>query len=299
MMITFCGKARHVRLPAFPGVTGLWLLLLILGAASVHAQTGLTLQLVPETTAILPGKPFRVGLFIQHQPGWHTYWRQPGIVGVPTSIAWELPPGFEAGALEYPEPESVLMFRIKAQGYERDVLLQTQITPPMDLKPGQNISLKGKATWMCCGTSCHPGHQEISLGLPVALEAAADTIWQPVFEKERAAYAQASPAWEATAMEDGLKVTLTLAPAAGAGARPFSQDEKVIFFTEDGWINTDEPQPQSLSAEGILTVQLTLADVYLGKTIPAELGGVVQREGGWLGGQSWRSLSIAPKLQRK
>ncbi len=269
----------------------LWVMTLFAGA-----QTGLTLQLVPETTAIVPGQPFRVGLFIQHQPGWHTYWRQPGIVGVPTSITWELPAGFTAGELEYPEPESVLMFRIKAQGYERDVLLQTQITPPADLKPGQTIPLKGKATWMCCGNSCHPGHMGIELKMPVEKESRPDPQWHPLFEKERQAYAQISSAWQVSAIEEGLKVTVTLSPATDA--RPFTANEKVLFFTDDGWINSDEPQPQTLLPDGRLILHLTRADVFLGKTVPQELNGVVQRDGGWVPGKKWRSLSIEPKLQR-
>ncbi|WP_166646947.1 protein-disulfide reductase DsbD domain-containing protein [Prosthecobacter fusiformis] len=277
---------------------GLWTIIILLLASldTATAQTGLTLQLVPETSAIVPGQPFRVGLFIQHDPGWHTYWRQPGIVGVPTSIAWDLPAGFKAGELEFPEPESVLMFRIKAQGYERDVLLQTVITAPTDVPPGKIISLKGKATWMCCGNTCHPGHQEISLTMPVATEAQPDTQWQPLFEKERSVYARPSTAWTASAEEEGLKVTLILTP--GPGARPFTPDEKVIFFTDDGWINSDEPQPQKLSSEGSLTLSLTRADVFLGKVVPEKLNGIVQRDGGWNEKEHWRSLIVTPKLKR-
>ncbi|SKB03116.1 Thiol-disulfide interchange protein, contains DsbC and DsbD domains [Prosthecobacter debontii] len=279
--------------------TAHWLLItcfaLLLGTAS--AQTGLSIQLVPETTAIVPGQPFRVGIYIQHQPGWHTYWRQPGIVGVPTSIAWELPEGFTAGPLEYPEPESVLMFQIKAQGYERDVLLQTLITPPKELPLGKKIFLQGKATWMCCGNTCHPGHGELSLSLSVAAEARPDFRWAPLFEKERAAYVRPSDDWTSSATEKGLQVTLHLTP--GPKARPFQPDEKVIFFTEDGWINSDEPQPQIVNADGSLTVHLTRADVFLGKTIPSRLEGVVQREGGWLPNETWRSLGISPVLERE
>ena len=288
-----CSVFSRLRLNTGVLVLGAWLLAMTLSAS---AQTGLTLQLVPETTAIVPGQPFRVGLFIQHQPGWHTYWRQPGIVGVPTSIAWDLPPGFTAGELEYPEPESVLMFRIKAQGYERDVLLQSQITPPADLKPGQTIPLKGKATWMCCGNTCHPGHMGIELKMHVEAESRPDPQWHPLFEKERTAYPRTSTAWTTLASETGLKVTLTLTP--GPEARPFSTDEKVLFFTEDGWINSDEPQPQELKPDGSLVLHLTRADVFLGKTIPTQLNGVIQREGGWVKGATWRSLAVSPPLVR-
>jgi DsbC/DsbD-like thiol-disulfide interchange protein len=289
-----CSMLSFLKLRA-----GLCLLVawMALGNERAEAQTGLTLQLVPETTAIVPGQPFRVGLFIQHEKEWHTYWRQPGIVGVPTSLRWELPEGFTAGELEFPEPESVLMFHIKAQGYERDVLLQTEIRPPADLRPGDKITLHTKATWMCCGNTCHPGHMGFSLEMPVAAKSTPDPKWQPLFEKERAAYPRPSDAWTSTAVEDGLKMTLTLSPTSGA--RAFTADEKILFFTEDGWINSDEPQPQKLNPDGGLTLHLTRADVFLGKTIPDRLQGLLQREGGWVKGETWRSLSIAPEIQRK
>lgn len=132
--------------------------------------------------------------------------------------------------------------------------------------------------------------------MTVAKESRPDAKWQPVFKKERAAYARPSETWTATAKEEGLKVTLTLKP--GSGARPLNGDETVIFFTEDGWINTDEPQPQEIMPDGGLTIHLTRADVYLSKTIPTNLHGIVQRVGGWELGKAWRSLSISPKIDR-
>ena len=41
--------------------------------------------------AVQPGQAITVGLFIQHVPEYHTYWKAPGIVGVPTTINWKLP----------------------------------------------------------------------------------------------------------------------------------------------------------------------------------------------------------------
>lgn len=282
---------------------GLFFLMLavFLTFSPASAQTGLTIQLVAETTAIVPGETFRVGIFIHHEPGWHTYWRQPGIVGVPTTIAWTLPVGFEAGPLEYPEPEATKMFQIKAQGYERDVLLQTAIRAPKNLEPGKQITLQGKAAWMCCNQTCHPASKELTLTLPVAEKTTLDTRWHPVFQKERDAYAKPSKAWMATAVEKDLDVTLTI-QAADDDARPFSQAEVdeggILFFTEDGWINTDEPQHLSLAANGSLSIRLTRAEIFLGKTIPKHLYGIVQRQGGWHRGGSLRSLTLQPLLIR-
>lgn len=264
------------------------------------AMTGLKLTLASENLAIVPGQSFRVGILLQHEPGWHTYWRQPGIVGVPTSMQWKLPAGFKAGPLEYPEPEATKMFRIRAQGYERDVLLQTEIQAPADLKPGMLITVAGQAAWMACGNTCHPDTVPLSMVLPVAATAEPDPMWQPLFVKERAAYVRPSDAWAASAEEKGLNVILTLRPVSESARKfgPADQAARVIFFTEDGWINSDQDQISTLAADGSLTIQLVRAEVFLGKGTPERLFGVVQREGGWHVDGTLRSMSVQPELRR-
>ena len=40
---------------------------------------------------IAPGAEVWLGLAIEHAPGWHTYWKNPGDSGLPTTLAWQLP----------------------------------------------------------------------------------------------------------------------------------------------------------------------------------------------------------------
>ena len=77
-----------------------WLLVAI--APHGFAQTYQGNQLVrPEfladTTAIVPGKSFAVGLLLRMAPGWHTYWKFSGDAGLPTELKWKLPPGWKIG----------------------------------------------------------------------------------------------------------------------------------------------------------------------------------------------------------
>ena len=275
--------------------------ILLLAASLCRADAPLEVTLVSEVTSIQPGKPFYAGLHLHHGEGYHSYWKCPGIVGVPTGIQWSLPRGFAAGEIEWPEPEPVLMFKIKAQGFERDVVLPVKITPPARLKAGEIVKLGGKASWMSCARTCHPGFTDVSLELPVKNEAPAlNDKWHAMFDKERSRIARTTDAWKATATESGQTVTLTLSPASVSARKITSEQEaaKIIFFTEDGWIDSDKPQAVKLNADSSLTITLTRSDIYLGKEPPRTLVGLVQDSEGWCVDAKLTSMKIAPELRR-
>ncbi len=257
--------------------------------------------MVSEVKSITPGEPFYVGLYLQHDPGYHTYWKCPGIVGVPTQIDWKLPAGFEGGELEFPEPERVHMYAILAQGYERDVLMQAKITPPKNLKPDSEIRIAGQAWWMCCANECNPDSRELSITLPVVAgsDVSWDEEWRPVFEAERGRYSVESEAWKATATEAGDRITLTLSPdGAQAKVPPDGETEKMIAFTEDGWFDSNKPQTIERLPDGGVRFTLTKAAVYLEDEIPERLRVIVQTPSGWLKEGYSRSLKLAPVIER-
>lgn len=289
--------------PSFQfSVRCLWLVLIALSSLSfaAQAQTGLKIQLVSEQTAIVPGKPFTVGLYLEPDRGWHIYWRHPGIVGVPAQMKWKLPHGWKAGELIYPEPERTLMFKIKAQGHDRDVMLRTEITPPENLKAGGQVTLTGMASWMCCKDSCYPGTMELSLTLPVADTAGLNSKWHKLLERERGRAERTSEAWSAAASEKGAEITLSLKPVTAQARVSKNQGEadKVIVFTEDGWFDSDKPQTIKRHEDGSLTVTLLKADTYLGGKPPKTLRAILRNDDGWVIGETWRCLQIAPTIKR-
>lgn len=278
-----------------------WFVLFALCALpfAIHAQTGLKLQLVSEKSAVVPGKPFTVGLWIDHDRGYHTYWRFPGIVGVPTQMKWKLPEGWKAGELVYPEPERTLMFKIKAQGFDRDVMLRTEITPPANLKLGDTVTLSGSASWMCCGRTCHPASMELSLTLPVAEMAELDAKAHKLIEAERTRQERSSDAWTAEASEKGDTITLVLRPAAGARITKSQREANgIIVFTEDGWFDSDKPQSILRHSDGSLSITLIKAETYLGDGPPRTLRAIVRNEDGWLQDGELRCLKIEPRIVR-
>ena len=49
-----------------------------------------TLDLVAQDAAAVPGSTVYVALRQSIERGWHTYWRNPGDSGTPTALAWTL-----------------------------------------------------------------------------------------------------------------------------------------------------------------------------------------------------------------
>src|SRR5688572_21884593 len=87
-------------------------------ASSSDQETQVSARLVSDTTSIVPGKPFRLGIELQMKPGWHTYYLQSGEAGMPTSVKWKLPPGFTAGELLWEKPHKFNDSDITTYGYD-------------------------------------------------------------------------------------------------------------------------------------------------------------------------------------
>ncbi|MGB8352280.1 MAG: protein-disulfide reductase DsbD domain-containing protein [Chthoniobacteraceae bacterium] len=141
-------------------------------------------SLIADTDAIVPGKPFTVGLLLKMVPGWHTYWRYSGDAGLSTRIDWQLPPGFQAGEIQWPLPEKQTEEGdLQTYVYKDEVLLLVEIRPPATLDAKQ-ITLPAKTSWLVCEKLCIPGHADLSLDLPVAAQN--NPANAALFEKYRA-----------------------------------------------------------------------------------------------------------------
>ncbi|HEY0900680.1 MAG TPA: protein-disulfide reductase DsbD domain-containing protein, partial [Micavibrio sp.] len=95
-------------------------------AAQNHAQ----ISLIPETTHIAAGQTIKIGIAQTLEPGWHSYWLNPGDSGTPLEIEWVLPPGLKAGALAWPTPHKIPFGPLTNYGYENQVTLLQDLTAP-------------------------------------------------------------------------------------------------------------------------------------------------------------------------
>jgi DsbC/DsbD-like thiol-disulfide interchange protein len=198
-------------------------------------------DLVADTESIRPGQPFHVGLRLRMDPGWHTYWKNPGDSGLATRLTWKLPEGFTAAAIEWPFPKRFVQGPVTSYGYDGEVLLPVAITPPSSFVPGASIALSARADWLECSEACIPGRRELSLELPVRAEAPRPSTAAAAFSATRERLPRPAEGWSISAEDDRDRYVLVLQPPRTA--EPFRE----AYFFPDASQVIDHAAPQTLA----------------------------------------------------
>lgn len=203
------------------------LLLAIAPPLAAADDEHVTLSLLGEHAALVPGKPAWLGLRLQHEPHWHTYWINPGDSGLPTKLAWQLPPGYHAGDANWPAPQRIEVGELQNFGYEDDVLLPVPLDVPAETKPDTTAHIGVQVKYLVCREECIPGKADLAIDLPVRGTAGAAS---KQFEAARAELPQPAK-WksDATLHEDTVEVVLH-----GADLPPISDayvmDRKIVNY---------------------------------------------------------------------
>jgi thiol:disulfide interchange protein DsbD len=153
-------------------------------AGPTGASDNATVELVSDVRSVKPGQPFTVGLVTTLDPGWHTYWKNPGDAGLPLRIDWKLPEGFSAGPIEWPAPMRMPGGGEMSYGYAGTVLLPVRITPPETIRE-DTVTVAGTFRWLECAEVCVSASATLDLALPVKPEDPAPGHWATVFRDLR------------------------------------------------------------------------------------------------------------------
>lgn len=126
-------------------------------------------KILTDVSAIKPGSAFELAVLFEMDPDWHIYWKNPGDSGLPTSVEFGLPEGFEVGDIKWPVPSLLKgAGNLTDYGYEDTLLLSARVTAPFGLKSGSTVTLAAKVSWISCKDICIPGKTELQLKLPVS-----------------------------------------------------------------------------------------------------------------------------------
>jgi thiol:disulfide interchange protein len=158
------GRARSRRLLMSFGAALLCLPFAAAAQTRVVTEHVAVELLAHAPSGALPGQSLMLGLSFQHQPHWHTYWRNPGDSGLPISMEWQLPEGVTAGEIAWPTPAALPLGPLLNYGYDSDVLLPVEITLA-DSFTG-DLDVKLHAEWLVCKEDCYPESGTFSLRIP-------------------------------------------------------------------------------------------------------------------------------------
>jgi thiol:disulfide interchange protein DsbD len=166
-------------------------------------------------------------------PNWHTYWRNPGAAGMPTTIDWHLPAGVTAGAIQWPVPEKLPDPDLTTYIYKDEVVLLVPLKLAADLHPGP-LDLKAEIAWLECNLSCVPGKASVQAVLNVGPDTRASKdaslihAWQQKLPQSSVGLS-ARAWWEAPATGNMRPVILEWNTPAVASEADFFPDASEHF----------------------------------------------------------------------
>lgn len=108
---------------------------------------------------------FYVGVRLQMQDGWHTYWENPGDSGSPFEATWKTDAGVIIENVSWPTPQTIPYPPLMTYGYEGDVVFPFQVFRSLDTELTE-ISLD--FDFLICADICIPEQAILTLDLTSA-----------------------------------------------------------------------------------------------------------------------------------
>ncbi len=212
-------------------ILGFLALLPALNHAEPFKGEEIEVELISESTNVVPGQTLWLALRLTPTEHWHTYSRWQGDSGDATRLSnWQLPAGAIAGELQFPTP-TWLPFPgsdLVTFAYEEEIFLPVAIEVPANLQ-GQTFDASVFAEWQVCDEICLLGEATLSLSLPVQGNSLVpDARWAQAFADTRANLPVADHDIQALFAIAGERISLSF---QSAGAL-FEGATDVWFFPE-------------------------------------------------------------------
>ena len=239
------------------------------------------LELIADSTSThSPNSPNQIvaGILFHLDSGWHIYWQNPGDSGEPPKIQWNLPAGYRAGAIRWPQPTRLGHGSIVDYGYNDQVLLLIPIDRPANA-PAATTNIAATVKYLVCQEICIPGKADLTLPLAAASEPSPqNSNWHALFIQAESQLPKKPPtSWKISAASDQNNFILTVHTA---GVRThantsFPAGPRAASFFPATPSQIDNSAPQQFSGTAIaFTLTLHKSD-QLTAPIPALKGVLV------------------------
>ncbi|ESP90577.1 protein-disulfide reductase DsbD family protein [Pseudoalteromonas luteoviolacea] len=164
----------------------IFLLVFSCGGFAQNSATGphIEVSLVSETSQLSIGKIHWIGIKLNPEQGWHTYWLNPGDSGEAPKIDWHSD-ALEFGDIQWPIPKAIEVAHLVNYGYEGNTLLMVPIT--LKDETLTHVTIKADLSWLVCKEDCIPGWAKLELNLPIVPtgQAIVYSEHQTLFEQTR------------------------------------------------------------------------------------------------------------------
>lgn len=147
---------------------------LLLGGVSLNntyaqdtVNQRVSISVLTDKDAVVPGQGFTVAITQDIEDGWHTYWLNPGDSGLKSEYNWTLPNGVKTGDEFWPAPQRFPYDGLVNFGYENSVTTLQKIFVPTDFS-GDIFEATLEANWLVCKDICLPENGSLTVSLPVS-----------------------------------------------------------------------------------------------------------------------------------
>ncbi|MEL6316292.1 MAG: protein-disulfide reductase DsbD domain-containing protein, partial [Pseudomonadota bacterium] len=212
----------------------------------------------------------QVTLILEHQmrPGWHTYWRNPGTGGIPTTIEWRLPEGATAADIEWPAPDIFYLGPLANYGYGDQALLPSVVTIPEDWPVSKPFEIEAVGRWLACKDQCVPEEQTYRLTIFTADAPVIDADAARLAAQARAQRAVPIDAPARFAVADGrVRLSVDLPEFAHKAV------EEIYFFPDSEYL-LDHSAPQTVMRRDGAGVSIDVA--ALATEAPERVTGILR-----------------------
>ncbi|MDE7547016.1 protein-disulfide reductase DsbD family protein [Acetobacter fabarum] len=204
-----------------------------------------TASLITDASTASANAPLHVALRLQLQPGWHTYWLNPGDAGDPARLSVTASGALQGTAqnIIWPTPQRIRDASLMSYAYTGDVMLPVTL----HLQPGTPdahgwTTLNAQASWLVCAQSCIPEDGTFTLTLPTGA---------PLASAQTSLFVQAA---QHTPVPSPYPVTITPAGTLhvqAPGLNRQSVGDAWFMPSERGQIAEATPQALTFDAHGL------------------------------------------------
>lgn len=133
------------------------------GQSAWSDQTNSKVRIVSGTLDAEGAPALYAGIQLRMDPGWKTYWRNPGDSGVPPGFDWAGSKNLKNAEVLYPAPHRFADANGTAIGYDDEVVFPVRITPEREDEP---VTLALTFDYGLCKDLCIPNTVELEAVLP-------------------------------------------------------------------------------------------------------------------------------------